>query len=74
MFREGKCSTKFIDEHPRLFKIKESKDRGTKLLQFIGDVIVNENKCMPKPKFEVPHQPRIITEHTSKIEGSRATV
>ena len=71
MFRAGKCSTKFIDEHPRLFQIKESKDRGTKLLQFIGDVIVNENKCEPKPKFEVPYQPRIITEHTPKIEGSR---
>ena len=71
MFRAGKCSTKFIDEHPRLFNIKESKDRGTKLLQFIGDVIVNENKCMPKPEFEPLHKPRIITERASKVEGSK---
>lgn len=71
MFIDGKCSTKFIDEHPKLFNIRESKDRGTKLLQFIGDVIVNENKCMPKPKFKTLHQPRIITERTSNVEGSR---
>ena len=64
MFRAGKCST-------RLFNIKESKDRGTKLLQFIGDVIVNENKCMPKPEFEPLHKPRIITERASKVEGSK---
>ena len=71
MFKAGKCSTKFIDEHPRLFDIKESKNRGTKLLQFIGDVIVNENKCMPKPEFQPLHKPRIITERASKAEGSR---
>ena len=47
VFQEGKCSTKFIDEHPELFNIKESKNRATKLLQFIGNVIVNENKCIP---------------------------
>ena len=37
IFREGRCSTKFIDENPDLFEIRESKDRGTKLLQFIGN-------------------------------------
>ena len=71
MFRAGKCSTKFIDEHPRLFQIRESKNRGTKLLQFIGNVIVNENKCEQKPKFEQLHEPKIITSHIPNVEGSR---
>ena len=71
MFKAGKCSTKFIDEHPRLFKIRESKNRGTKLLQFIGNVVVNENKCEPKPKFEPLHQPKIITSHVPNVEGSK---
>ena len=71
MFKAGKCSTKFIDEHPRLFEIRESKNRGTKLLQFIGNVIVNENKCEPKPKFEPLHEPKIITSHIPNVEGSR---
>ena len=55
----------------RLFEIRESKDRGTKLLQFIGNVIVNENKCEPKPKFESLHEPKIITSHIPNVEGSR---
>lgn len=70
IFTDGKCSTKFIDENPSLFEIKDSKDRGTKLLQFIGDVVVNENQCNPKPKFEKIRKPRII-ENTENIEGSR---
>ncbi|MDM8129243.1 biotin carboxylase N-terminal domain-containing protein, partial [Paraclostridium benzoelyticum] len=52
IFSQGNCSTKFIDENPDLFEIKESKDRGTKLLQFIGNTIVNENKCSEKPEFQ----------------------
>lgn len=69
-FQEGKCSTKFIDEHPELFNIKESKNRATKLLQFIGNVVVNENQCQQKPIFEVPRKP-IITTDIPYIEGSR---
>ena len=70
LFQEGKCSTKFIDEHPELFNIKESKNRATKLLQFIGNVIVNENKCAQKPVFTTPHKPIIRTD-IPDIEGSR---
>lgn len=70
IFTKGDCSTKFIDENPELFEIRESKDRGTKLLQFIGDVVVNENKCIEKPIFETLHKPNIKME-LIKQEGSR---
>ena len=70
VFREGKCSTKFIDNHPELFEIKKGKDRGTKLLQFIGNVIVNNNQCEEKIHFESPYKPH-IKEGMSKIEGSK---
>lgn len=43
-FKEGKCYTNFIDETPELFDIKETKDRATKILKFIGNNIVNESK------------------------------
>ncbi|MDR1774730.1 MAG: pyruvate carboxylase, partial [Clostridioides sp.] len=69
-FQKGMCSTKFIDENPDLFDIQESKDRGTKILQFIGDVIVNDNKCQPKPFFDSIHEPRLDRE-AKAIEGSR---
>ncbi|RDC49448.1 pyruvate carboxylase, partial [Acinetobacter sp. RIT592] len=58
IFSQGNCSTKFIDENPDLFEIKESKDRGTKLLQFIGNTIVNENKCSEKPEFQTIYNPK----------------
>ncbi len=69
-FEKGLCSTKFIDENPELFDIKESKDRGTKLLQYIGNVIVNENKCAEKPRFDALHEPNLNRE-IPIIEGSR---
>ena len=72
IFEYGKCSTKFIDENPELFDIKESKDRGTKLLQFIGNTIVNENNCNQKPKFESLYTPNIKESIINKNkEGSR---
>ncbi|MBC8632418.1 pyruvate carboxylase [[Eubacterium] tenue] len=70
IFADGKCSTKFIDENPDLFDIKESKDRGTKLLQFIGNTIVNENKCSKKPKFQTIYTPKLEDSIVNK-EGSR---
>ncbi|SHK28931.1 pyruvate carboxylase [Tepidibacter formicigenes] len=57
-FLDGKCDTKFVDETEELFEIKEGRDRGTKLLQFIGNVIVNENK-EPKKEFDIPKVPKI---------------
>ena len=57
-FISGKCSTKFIDDNPKLFDIKDPKDRGTKLLNFIGNVIVNDNKCEPKPTFDKIYTPQ----------------
>ncbi|MGL5641058.1 MAG: pyruvate carboxylase, partial [Paraclostridium sp.] len=70
IFAQGKCSTKFIDENPNLFDIRESKDRGTKLLQFIGNTIVNENKCSEKPQLPSIFTPK-LNESIIKNEGSR---
>ena len=56
-------TTKFIDETPELFRIPHKRDRATRLLSFIGDVIVNGNpevKGRPKPREAVfPRLPRI---------------
>lgn len=68
-FIAGECSTKFIDENPELFDIEESRDRGTKLLKFIGNVVVNENKCEERRIFDTLYEPRI--REIAKVEGSR---
>lgn len=40
-FFEGRATVNFIDSNPDLFKIQKSFDRGTKTLNYIGNVTVN---------------------------------
>ena len=42
-FRSGDYTTRFIDETPELFRFRPRRDRATRLLAFIGEVIVNGN-------------------------------
>ncbi|OPJ57294.1 pyruvate carboxylase [Alkalithermobacter paradoxus] len=65
LFIQGKCHTKFLDESKELFDIREGKDRATKLLKFIGNVIVNENKC-EKIDFDIPKVSKIKTDVVPK--------
>ena len=62
-FASANYTTKFIDETPELFRIPRKRDRATRLLSFIGDVIVNGNpevKGRAAPKAPVfPRPPRM---------------
>jgi pyruvate carboxylase len=42
-FRSGQTTTTLIDTSPELFSFKPRRDRATKLLNFLGNVIVNGN-------------------------------
>jgi len=46
LFLSGECTTRFIDETPELFNFKKRRDRATRLLKFLGDVMVNGNPEM----------------------------
>ena len=57
VFREGKCYTTFIEETPELFEMHKSQDRATKIVEFLGNRIVNttggkkpfyENRVLPE--------------------------
>jgi len=48
IFKEGKASVNFIQNTPSLFKIKLSQDRASKVVAYLGEVIVNGN---PDVKF-----------------------
>ena len=45
-FVAGTCITRFIDDTPDLFRITARRDRATKLLRFLGNVVVNGNPEM----------------------------
>ena len=49
VFLHGNCDTSFIEKHPELLLIREKKDRATKVLTFLGDVIVNGSSGIVKP-------------------------
>lgn len=42
-FENGKATVRFIEKHPNLFQFKIKQDRGTKLLRYLADVMVNGN-------------------------------
>jgi len=60
LFLSGECTTRFIDTTPELFRFAKRADRATRLLRFIGDVIVNGNPEMKGRKGSniiLPHPP-----------------
>ncbi|HZR35588.1 MAG TPA: pyruvate carboxylase [Nevskia sp.] len=50
-FLSGECTTRFIDTTPELFVFTPRRDRATRMLRFIGNVIVNGN---PEMKGRTP--------------------
>ncbi|VEF48537.1 pyruvate carboxylase [Bacillus freudenreichii] len=58
-FITGKYDTSFLDSASELFSFPESKDRGTKMLTYIGTVTVNGFPGIEKAKKPVEPDPRI---------------
>ena len=67
-FIEGACTTTFIEDTPSLFEIELSKDRATKIAEFIGNKMVNE-VTGEKPDFTVVRAPKLFD--TGDFTGSR---
>ncbi|GAB3824283.1 pyruvate carboxylase [Hymenobacter jeollabukensis] len=62
VFVSGQANVDFIKDHAELFKFKVRLDRGTRLLEFLGDLIVNGNPDVkghvdPKKELPKPHLP-----------------
>ncbi len=72
-FRKGEYDTSFIDETPELFVFEKRKDRGTKLLNYIGTITINGFPGIEKKKRPVFDNPRIprISAHTPVQNGTK---
>jgi pyruvate carboxylase len=53
-FRAGQATTTLIDTTPQLFRFKRRRDRATKLLKYLGDVIVNGNPHAKGHRIDEP--------------------
>lgn len=67
-FIAGKCYTTFIEETPELFQLTQSQDRATKIIEFIGDRIVNSQK-VEKPHYENRVLPKL--DQSKPVYGAR---
>ena len=70
-FQAGDLSTKFIEERPELFNVRESRDRGTKILNWLADVTVNhlngDGAGLVDPSIKLP----VVDVDTAPAAGSR---
>ena len=73
-FRSGKATTTLIDNTPELFAFQPRRDRATKLLSFLGDVIVNGNPHSKGYKYtgsSTPPTPPVYDNKTLPKKGTR---
>ena len=65
-FRSGEVTTSFLDEYPELFRFPKRGDRATKLLTYLGDVILNGN---PEVKGkQIPANLEVATVPPASVE------
>lgn len=72
-FLNGEYDTSFIDMTPELFIFPVSKDRGTKMLNYIGNVTVNGFPGIEKkkrPVFSAPKVPK-VSYHVPLKDGTK---
>ncbi|AKS67419.1 pyruvate carboxylase [Staphylococcus coagulans] len=73
-FASGDYTTKFLEASPELFVIQPSRDRGTKTLEYIGNVTINgfpNVEKRPKPNFEHPDIPTSDTKAIAQLRGTK---
>src|SRR5205814_1970359 len=56
-FMSGGATTSFVDNTPELFELRKPQDRATKVLSYLGDVIVNGRSDV-KGKYDVERRLR----------------
>jgi pyruvate carboxylase len=71
-FQCGDATTSFLDENPDLFEFEPRRDRATKLLTYLADVIVNGNpEVADKPRPPVIREAPVPVSHRDRPEGTR---
>ncbi len=71
-FQNGNATVNFISQHPELLKMPIRRDRGTKILRYISEVMVNGNQDVPfvdeNISLKRPQSPKISAPKNGKEE------
>ena len=68
-FLKGAATVNFIGQHPELFKMPIRRDRGTKVLRFLSEVMVNGNPDVPFVEDNIKLRRPIVPELTIHQKG-----
>ena len=76
-FREGRVTTRFIDDHPELLAFSRPRDRASRLLRYLAQVTVNghpdvERRPLPPPHAQPPRAPRCPSPSTIPVGDAKA--
>ncbi|MCC6784820.1 MAG: pyruvate carboxylase [Planctomycetes bacterium] len=73
-FLNGRTWTRFIDETPELFMLTRHRDRATRLLSYLAEVVVNGHPTIPRKPGERPMRPAIefVEPPMPRIDPDRA--
>ncbi|ALJ05069.1 pyruvate carboxylase [Pseudalgibacter alginicilyticus] len=72
-FRQGKVTVNFIKSNPDLFIFKAPKNRATKLITYLGDIVVNGNSDVKKIDHSKSFVKPKIPKFDSNIEYPQGT-
>ena len=72
-FLKGKCTTRFIDENPDLFHFPKRRDRATKMLRYIGNVLVNGHELVKEPPKVITRRPAPVPKVSNKDKRPEGT-
>ncbi|MEM1227378.1 MAG: pyruvate carboxylase [Planctomycetota bacterium] len=72
-FLAGEATTRMIDSTPELFQLPRRRDRATKLLTFLGEVIVNGNSLVAGRVDATRREPAPVPETPAATKPPRGT-
>ncbi len=74
LFKSGDIDVNFIENHPELFKLDQRLDRATKIVKYLGNVVVNGNpdvkQINPTKKLPNPSVPE-FDKYVSYPKGTK---
>ena len=72
-FLAGDCTTRFIDETPELFQFVQRRDRATKVLQYLGETIVNGNALVKGRPIATRRDPAPVPSWDATVKPPEGT-
>ena len=72
-FRNGEVTVNFIKKHPELFEFRKSRNRATKLVQFLGERTINGNSDVKTLDKNIIFEQPVVPQVSKTLEHPNGT-